>query len=598
MMKGLVLVMNKPIMFTVSISRSVFRFIIPLVFYLILVGGAEAATLQVQPATGVYQIGNIFTVRVMVNTAGASVNAAEGTLSFNPSELTVVSTDRSGSIFSLWVSEPTFSNVAGTVNFSGGVPSGYVGTGQVFSITFRAVSAGSPRLSFSNGSVLANDGRGSNVISGMSGGTFTIQAASSVPRPEVVQYVAPANTPAAPVVRSSTHQPQIWSSSTRAILNWELPPGVTGVRTLLDDRPSSIPTRVYDDPIRSITLDDLSDGISYFHIQFRNAEGWGRVTSLPLRIDTERPRITAVSVREEVETWRTRQTLDVIVSEDVSAIDSYLIQLPDNTKVKLVPNEDGSITLPELMPGVHTIVIEVFDAAGNSDRFSFTIKIDSIAPPVFVGVPSQIGETLIPVFRGKSIPGTHIKASLTMIGGGVQVMEAQTNESGVFDVVPSGPLSRGVYELSAIAIDDDGAVSLPSETVRFLVQPAGYIRVGMIAVSVLSVLVPLVGLSLLLIVSIWYMIFYLKRLKRRVFKESSESISVIEKEFTQLKESVAEMKLSLANAKRSKQLTEAEKQTIIDFEAKLAESERRVRKEAVDVEKVVTINERGSDKNK
>ena len=87
---------------------------------------AEAATLSVSPGTGVYTAGQTFTVRVVVNTAGANINAAEGTLSFKPEELSVVSVAK-GSIFNLWTADPSFSNSAGTVTFSGGTPTGYTG---------------------------------------------------------------------------------------------------------------------------------------------------------------------------------------------------------------------------------------------------------------------------------------------------------------------------------------------------------------------------------------------------------------------------------------------------------------------------------------
>jgi len=49
------------------------------------------------------------------------------------------------------------------------------------------------------------------------------------------------------------------------------------MRTLLDESPSTIPTKVYETPIHGITLEDLPQGVSYFHIQFRNSDGWGMI---------------------------------------------------------------------------------------------------------------------------------------------------------------------------------------------------------------------------------------------------------------------------------------------------------------------------------
>ena len=168
---------------TIKISLKIA--LLTLLLWGVLISVSQAASLQVSPATGVYQVGSTFTVQVRVQTNGESINASEGTLKFNPNELSVVSVSRTSSIFNLWVAEPTFSNTAGTVTFSGGVPTGYTGAvGNVLSVTFRVKNAGSPRVSFTDGSVLANDGRGTNVLTAMNGGSYTAQATGAAPEPE------------------------------------------------------------------------------------------------------------------------------------------------------------------------------------------------------------------------------------------------------------------------------------------------------------------------------------------------------------------------------------------------------------------------------
>ena len=125
---------------------------------------AWAASLSLSPATGVYTTGQTFTTRVIVNTNNASVNAADGTIKFSPNELSVVSVSK-GSVFNLWTAEPSFSNSAGTISFSGGTPSGYKGgAGTVLNVTFRTKGAGTSKVNFTNGSVLAADGLGTNVL--------------------------------------------------------------------------------------------------------------------------------------------------------------------------------------------------------------------------------------------------------------------------------------------------------------------------------------------------------------------------------------------------------------------------------------------------
>jgi len=49
----------------------------------------SAATLRLSPDTGVYTAGGTFSVRIVVNTQGQPINAAEGEVAFDPSDLSV-----------------------------------------------------------------------------------------------------------------------------------------------------------------------------------------------------------------------------------------------------------------------------------------------------------------------------------------------------------------------------------------------------------------------------------------------------------------------------------------------------------------------------
>ncbi len=121
-------------------------------------GVVSAATMTLTPGTGVYQVGGTWTTRVVVNTAGKPINAAEGTLTFNTAELQVLGISKGASIFSLWTIEPTFSNATGKVSFGGGSPAGYTGSaGTVMSVTWKAKTNGTPKVNFGSGSVLAAD---------------------------------------------------------------------------------------------------------------------------------------------------------------------------------------------------------------------------------------------------------------------------------------------------------------------------------------------------------------------------------------------------------------------------------------------------------
>lgn len=550
----------------------------------------NAATLNLSPATGVYSAGSTFTVRVTVDTAGKPINAAEGTVTFNPQELTVISVNKAGSIFNLWVTEPVFSNSAGTVSFSGGLPSGYTGSGgTVFSVTFRTTSASNARVSLTGGSVLANDGMGTNILTRMNGGTYTVQAPSTNPVAEVVEYVAPANTPAAPRVVSDTHgDSSLWYQSNQANLSWQLPAGVTAVRTLLDKSPSSVPTKVYDNPISEISLTDLPQGVSYFHIQFKNADGWGRVTSYRLAVDSDKPSKFDISLDENTDSADPAQVLNLDVEDLTSGVTLYKVKI-DNDEVfdYLDEDETKKLKLPNLTPGYHTIIIEAFDKAGNSLISTFSLTIESFAKPVFTEYPSEINEEVIPVIRGLTRPESAVIVTMSRIGSEPSIYNLNADADGVFTLIPSGTLTMGVYEISAVATDKFGAQSEKSEVIKIAVQQPGYVQVGSFLVNILSVIIPLVAMTGLLVLATWFMIVYFRRFRRKVSVESGEVAAIIAKEFKMLNDTIEVEKISMAEARKTKKLTKAEEDAFLNIENVIRSSQKRIEKEVSDVERLV-----------
>ncbi|MEK7638658.1 MAG: Ig-like domain-containing protein [Patescibacteria group bacterium] len=560
-----------------------------LFFTFSLASSAEAATLSLSPATGVYQANGTFSVRVMVNTNGQAVNAADGTLSFNPRELSVTAVSRSSSIFNLWVTEPTFSNSAGTISFSGGSPTGYTGSaGAIMTITFRAAGAGAPRVSFTGGSVLANDGKGTNVLTAMNGGSYTIQAATIAPTPEVIEYVAPANTPAAPQVVSTTHaDTNAWYAQKTAELTWNVPSGVTSVRTLLDQSPSTIPTKVYDEPISSISLPDLPEGASYFHIQFRNADGWGKVTHYKMAVDTEKPISFTIESTENSDLGNPQPTLKLKVVDVTSGIGRYLVKIDAAEPFEFIDkNASNTIALPSLLPGYHTVIIEAFDRAANSLIATYALTIEAFARPVFTEYPTEVSETVIPVIKGKTKPGATVEVSLQKIGNAVSLYTVQSDEHGTFTFIPEARFSLGVYELSAIATDSYGAKSERSEVIRIAVQQSGFIRIGSLLINVLSVVIPLLGLIALLVLGFWLLYLSWRRFRTKVGAESTEALEILHREFNALQQKLREYETSLTETRKTKKLSKVEMAMLEHFDKALQTSEQAVEKEIMDVKKL------------
>ena len=563
------------------ITRLIFVAVLVLVF---LPHSARAATLRLSPETGIYTAGNTFTVTVSMNTQGKPVNAADAQLTFNPNELSVVSASRSSSIFNLWTLEPTFSNSGGTVSFGGGSPSGYTGAnGTIASITFRALGAGTPKVNFKTGSILAADGLGTNILTAMTGGTYTIGAKTDTPAPE---YIPPASTPSAPKVTSTTHPNESsWYRMRDVELAWTLPSGVTAVRTLLDTAPSTIPTIVYEEPITSRTVNDLDDGTAYFHIQFKNADGWGRVTHFKINVDNEAPK--DFTIREDSEdATNPRRTL-IFESNDISPVTKYEIQVDGGAFTEFLDREGKKhYVLDMLPPGRHTVVGEAFDSAGNSSVSSYSFEISSFEAPIFTEAPERVNSGVIPAIRGVTRSRVHVDVTVRESDREYGVFRTESNDDGVFTFIPDKAFPQGVYEITAIATDDNGARSEPSQVLRIIVEEPGYVTIGTIAVRALSIIVPLVALVLLLVFGSWYLLHTIRRWKRKIMKETLEVEDKLRIEFNAI---ISHLHANVSALKESRKgkLTQAESVLISEIEQDLTNAQTRIQKEIKDIEDVV-----------
>ena len=559
--------------------------------FLVLPYITQAATLSVSPGTGVYKTGATFTVTVYVNTAGVPVNAADGTLSFNPRELSVVSASRSSSIFNLWTTEPTFSNSAGTITFSGGVPTGYTGTaGSVLSVTFRSLTSGAARVSLTGASVLAADGRGTNVLTGMSGGTYTLSAVESQPAPEViVEYVAPANTPSAPTVTSTSHPDQnAWSKEKTAVLSWSVPTGVIAVRTALDTSPVAVPTKVYDTPVKTITIPNLSEGVAYFHIQFKNADGWGKVAHYKLSVDSQKPELFTLGLSETADLSSPNQSVLLKIVDKTSPVSKFKVQLDGGEPYEYrATSSTSTLPLSNLKPGYHTLVVEAFDAAGNSLVASFSLTITSFEKPIITEFPAVLNAGVIAVIRGTTKASAQVTGVVVSPDGTETKIETTADATGQFSIVPPKSFTAGRYTFTARAVDTSGAQSEPSDTVTIVVSEPGYIAIGSFLISFLSVLIPLIALVVLTWITLLYSIRSMGRLRKAVIVESEEAAMMLSTEFRHLDQVIAVQEAALMLTHKSGKLTKPETMLFDELKSAINEAKRRVGKEVDDVTQIV-----------
>lgn len=142
---------------------------------------ANAATLSLSPSTGSYNVGDNISMRLYVNSASQSINAISTALVFSNDTLALSSISKSGSIINYWAVDPKFVNSAGQANLDGVAISGFSGqSGTIVTLNFRAIAEGSAYVRFSNASVLANDGEGTNVLTGSGSASFSINKSQKI----------------------------------------------------------------------------------------------------------------------------------------------------------------------------------------------------------------------------------------------------------------------------------------------------------------------------------------------------------------------------------------------------------------------------------
>lgn len=146
-------------------SMNIFLRSLFFVFLFVAPNFVQATELLIAPDSETKEVGGLFNAVIYLLPQGQLINAAEGTIAFDPNILQVVSVSKAGSVFSLWTAEPSFDNTSGVINFSGGHPQGFSGGMEpILLVTLKAQAEGRSTLSFQTSSVLAADGLGTAVL--------------------------------------------------------------------------------------------------------------------------------------------------------------------------------------------------------------------------------------------------------------------------------------------------------------------------------------------------------------------------------------------------------------------------------------------------
>lgn len=128
------------------------------------------------PTKGQYRLGEMFPMKIEISGIKTPINAVQADLSFERSKLEVVDVSTKDSFANIFV-QKEISNDGGYARLTGGLPNpGYFSDKGLFgTVYFKAKSPGIVKIEFLPSSmVLANDGRGTNVLKDLTSVSYLI----------------------------------------------------------------------------------------------------------------------------------------------------------------------------------------------------------------------------------------------------------------------------------------------------------------------------------------------------------------------------------------------------------------------------------------
>jgi hypothetical protein len=402
---------KKSLLLLVSILGSVF-FCIPTL--------SHAAQVVVAPSAGSYAVGQSFTVTVQANPQAKSVNAVEAKLTFDTAVLSVTNVSKTGSVFSLWTTEPTFSNTAGTIDFGGGSPTPFSTKSNLLSVTFKVLKEGSGKVQVSTASVLAADGLGTDVYTDAVNGTFTLSPQTTTPEPTPTPTEADdeepesekkddnaaitfGDPPRAPEAGSTVFlDPELWYATKSGVFTWEIPFDVDELRLDMSTSSEFVPVTEYDPPIEQLSMSDenLIDGVQYLTMQYKNQVGWGGILHRKIMIDTLPPEPFIINVQAG-NSPSAFPLLTFEAQDKTSGIKKYEMTIAGGEPIEITPAEAKlGYLLKDLEDGTYTIKVIAFDFANNKTESSVPVLITAgWKEPVAAATTTSVWD----LFKGKNL---------------------------------------------------------------------------------------------------------------------------------------------------------------------------------------------------
>ena len=342
---------------------------------------SHAATMRLSPASGVFQVGETFSVSILLDTDGKSINALHAHLSFPADKLQVVSPSVGKSIIAVWTSAPNYDNREGVIHLEGGIPQGLnAQSGIITTVTFRTKQTGTVAVKFfSDSRVILNDGKGTDTLQNVQNAVFDL--------------TLPA--PLGPEVSSETHPDQTrWYKISSLLLRWTNSNPVQGYSFHLDREPVSIPDDISEGIKNLTTYTGLEQGTHYFHIKALRSGVWGGITHFAANVDTESPAKFSIEISPSSYTTSKNSVIRFQTTDAHSGLSRYeykVIKISGAADAQAKEQDFFIEAEPPLVLsmdyGTYDIIARAIDVAGN---YREEIKRLKIVPPLIYAFTSPV----------------------------------------------------------------------------------------------------------------------------------------------------------------------------------------------------------------
>jgi hypothetical protein len=337
---------------------------------------------------------------------------------------------------------------------------------------------------------------------------------------------------------------------------------------------------VYQVPLSSVQLSDIPEGEQFFIIQFKTGDAWGEATRFPLNVDLSPP--TSIIIREaERDTPTDKNAFAVEATDSLSGIARYEMSVDGG---EVAPWDGQGTFTPEVPgPGEHVLTVTAYDKVGNHISKDQLFLVRSLDAPVLTSVPERVLTGDVVVVRGTSYPDATVKAFISYNESEAEEKTVQSDTSGVFEVRVTDGARIGTYTIWLQTSNAEGAISPLSIKRSFAVSQPYIMLWGGVAVTYLSVIIPLLALIIVLGLVLWLGYTFLRGYRKRIRRETTEVYEVVNEEFTLLRDELRKQIGMLEKANQSRELTREEMKIFNDLSRRLDYIERHIEQEIEDI---------------